>query len=149
MPLSPWNRYGGARLLVRFPSRPLCTPRSQNGKPVPGAGGLLSQSATFEVLTESQVYVDILSITRLPLLALTVRNIPSDPCRNRLCLCSFFVCTCTPSSAFVMFGIMVYSGRGCEPPARLLPYAVTHATSCVLVPWLFLSSWCTAFCSSN
>lgn len=42
--------------------------------PVPGVGGLLAKSGTFEVVTESEVYAKVRSIARLPLLALTVRE---------------------------------------------------------------------------
>lgn len=141
MRLSLCNRRGGARRRVRFLSCPDCPLRSKNGEPVPGAGGLLSQSATFEVLTESQIYVNILSITRLPMLALTVRNFPSYQCLNRLCVCRIFVCTCIPSSVFCRvryFGVQqlikaVSNLRGCHP-------ALSHtlrATRCVLAPRLF------------
>ena len=48
----------------------------QDGQPVPGGGGLVARSATFEVETESRVYSEVRSMARLPLLALTVSQTP-------------------------------------------------------------------------
>ena len=53
-----------------------CSRLPEDGKPFPGRGGLLAESASFDLVTGSEVYVKALASTRLPLLALRVRELP-------------------------------------------------------------------------
>ena len=134
------NHHRGALATILFLACPVCRPRSQNGEPVAGAGGLLTQSATFEVLTESQVYVDILSITRLPLLALTVRKPPPGLCR---CACVVFCTYHHPflwSSIFSVQQLELWATR-----AIAIPYGTRYALPAACLCSYLVGLWHTAF----
>ena len=53
-----------------------CSCLLEDGNPFPGGGGLLAESASFDLVTGSEVHVKALASMRLPLLALTVRELP-------------------------------------------------------------------------
>lgn len=66
--------------------------QQQGGQPIPGGGGLVARSTTFKVETESRVYSEVRSMARLPLLALTVSQIPVLPFPSNCLLADTTVC---------------------------------------------------------